>query len=109
MHLNTKKKTLEELIKNAYKENKLIKDMLATLCKQDGPKARHWPKEIEKLLCYNKSKYLIINSLIYYKNQVFVFDSPEFKLEIVHRTHSSSPTGYLGHIKTLNLLNWTYW
>jgi len=35
-----KKKPLKELIKNAYKENKLARDMLATLRKREGRKAR---------------------------------------------------------------------
>jgi len=33
MDLEPKKKTLKELIKNAYKENKLVRNMLATLYK----------------------------------------------------------------------------
>ncbi len=44
MYLKPKKKSLKKLIKNVYKENKLAKDMLAALCKQDGPKACRWPK-----------------------------------------------------------------
>ena len=35
------KKPLEELIKNAYKENKLVRNILATLYKQEGCKTRH--------------------------------------------------------------------
>jgi len=35
-----KKKPLKELIKNAYKENKLARDILAALYKQEGRKAR---------------------------------------------------------------------
>ena len=31
----------EELIKNAYKENKLTRDILAALYKQEGRKVRH--------------------------------------------------------------------
>src|SRR6266702_4182960 len=67
IHLKPKKRSFKKLIKNTYKKNKLIKDILAVLCKQDSPKARHWPKQIKKLLHYDKSKYSIINSLIYYK------------------------------------------
>ena len=44
MYLKPKKKSLKELIKNTYKENKLAKDILAVLREQDGPKARRWPK-----------------------------------------------------------------
>ena len=40
MDLKFKKKPFKELIKNAYKENKLIKNLLAILCKQEGYKTR---------------------------------------------------------------------
>ena len=77
MDLKPKKKPLKELIKNAYKENELAKDILAALCKWEGRKVRHQLKQIRKLLRYNKSKYSIINGLIYYKNQVFIFNLPK--------------------------------
>jgi poly(3-hydroxyalkanoate) synthetase len=41
MDLEPKKKTLKELIKNAYKENKLIRDILAVLHERKGYKVRH--------------------------------------------------------------------
>ena len=41
MDLEPKKKTFKKLIKNTYKENKLDKDILAVLYKQEGCKARH--------------------------------------------------------------------
>jgi hypothetical protein len=44
MDLKPKKKPLKEFIKNAYKENELIRDILAILYKQKGYKVRHWPK-----------------------------------------------------------------
>ena len=66
--LKPKKKTLKKLIKNAYKENKLARDILAVLYKQEGCKVYYQPKQIRKLLYYNKFKYLIVNGLIYYKN-----------------------------------------
>jgi len=63
-----KKKTLKELIKNAYKENKLARNMLAALREWEDCKVYRWPKQIRKLLRYNKSKYLIVDGLIYYRN-----------------------------------------
>ena len=68
MDLKPEKKPLKELIKNAYKENKLVRDILAALYKQEGYEAYYQPKQIRKLLHYNKSKYLIVDGLIYYKN-----------------------------------------
>ena len=68
MDLKPKKKPLKELIKNAYKKNKLAKNILAALYKQEGYKAYYWPKQIRKLLHCNKSKCLIVDGLIYYRN-----------------------------------------
>ena len=44
MDLKPKKNPLKELIKNAYKENKLARDILAVLYKQEGHKVYYWPK-----------------------------------------------------------------
>ena len=66
--LEPEKKTLKKLIKNAYKENKLARDILATLYKRKGRKVCYWLKQIRKLLHCNKSKCLIIDGLIYYRN-----------------------------------------
>jgi len=41
MDLEPEKKPLKELIKNAYKENELARDMLATLREQEGCKAHY--------------------------------------------------------------------
>ena len=68
MDLKPKKKPFKGLIKNAYIENKLTRNILAALRKREDYKARRWPKQIRKLLRYNKSKYLIVNGLIYYRN-----------------------------------------
>ena len=36
-----KKKSIKELIKNAYKENEFVRDILAVLYKQKGCKVRY--------------------------------------------------------------------
>jgi hypothetical protein len=41
MDLKPEKKPLKELIKNAYKENELARDILAILYKQKGCKVCH--------------------------------------------------------------------
>jgi hypothetical protein len=68
MDLEPEKKPLKEFIKNAYKENELARDILAVLHKQEGCKVYYWPKQIRKLLYYNKSEYSIVDGLIYYRN-----------------------------------------
>ena len=77
MDLKPKQKSLKELIKNTYIENKLTRDILAALRERKGYKARRWPKQIRKLLYYNKFEYLIINGLIYYRNRVFIPNLPK--------------------------------
>ena len=109
MDLEPEQKPLKELIKNAYIENELARDMLAALREREGRKARRWPKQIRKLLRCDKSECSIVDGLIYYRNRVFVPDSPELRLEVVHRTHISGPAGHPGRVKTLDLLNRTYW
>ena len=39
-----KKKPLKELIKNAYKENKLARNILAALREREDCKVYYWPK-----------------------------------------------------------------
>jgi hypothetical protein len=68
MDLKPEKKPLKELIKNAYKENEFIRDILAALYKWEGYKVCYWPKQIRKLLYCNKSECLIVDGLIYYRN-----------------------------------------
>ena len=60
------------------------------LCKQDSLKTHCWPKQIKKLLHCDKSRCSIVNGLVYYRNQVFVFDSPKLRLEIIYYMHSSA-------------------
>ena len=83
--------------------------MLAALHEQESCKACRWPKQIRKILCCNKSECSIVNGLIYYRNRLFVPDSPNLCLEVVHCTHGSGLAGHPGHIKTLDLLSQTYW
>src|SRR5271170_1373514 len=109
MNPEPEQKHLKELIKNTYKENELARNILAALRERDGPKARRWPKQIRKLLRCDKSECSIINGLIYYRNRVFVPNLPELRLEVIYRTHSSGPAGHPGRVKTLDLLNRTYW
>ena len=106
-------KSVDELIRQGYAENSLAQQMLAAL-RERGERnkdrtTRRWPKAIRKLLRCDKSECSIVDGLIYFRNRLFVPDAPELRLEVVHRTHSSGPAGHPGRVKTLDLLNRTYW
>ena len=102
----TQEKTLDELIRKAYQENELAQQIVFAMREKA---ARRWPKAIRKLLRCDKSECSIVDGLVYFRNRLFVPDSPELRLEVVHRTHSTGPAGHPGRVKTLDLLNRTYW
>lgn len=106
-------KSIDELIRQGYTEDSLAQQMLAAL-RERGERnkdrtTRRWPKAIRKQLRCDKSECSIVDGLIYFRNRLFVPDAPELRLEVVHRTHSSGPAGHPGRVKTLDLLNRTYW
>ena len=99
-------KSLEELIQTGYRENELAQEMVIAL-RDRG--TRRWPKKIRKLLRCDKSECNIVDGQVYYRQRLFVPDAPNLRLEVVHRSHSSGPAGHPGRVKTLDLLNRTYW
>jgi len=99
-------KSLDELIRAGYQENGLAQEMVAALRDR---KARRWPKKIRKSLRCDKSECSILDGQVYFRQRLFVPDAPGLRLEVVHRSHSSGPAGHPGRIKTLDLLNRTYW
>jgi RNase H-like domain found in reverse transcriptase/Reverse transcriptase (RNA-dependent DNA polymerase)/Integrase zinc binding domain/Chromo (CHRromatin Organisation MOdifier) domain len=101
-----KTKSLEELVRTAYQENELARDIIAALRDRE---TRRWPKPIRKILRCDKSECSIVDGLMYFRNRLFVPDSLGLRLEVVHRTHSAGPAGHPGRVKTLDLLNRTYW
>src|SRR4029077_11395198 len=102
----TGEKSLEELIRAAYRENEPARDIITALRDRE---TRRWPKPIRKMLRCDKSECSTVDGPMYYRNRLFVPDSPDLRLEVVHRTHSSGPAGHPGRVKTLDLLNRTYW
>ena len=99
-------KSLDELIRAGYQENELAQEMVAALRDRE---TRRWPKKIRKLLRCDKSECSLLDGQVYFRQRLFVPDAPDLRLEVVHRSHSSGPAGHPGRVKTLDLLNRTYW
>jgi hypothetical protein len=99
-------KPLDELIRNGYREDDLAKDMVAAL-RDHG--LRRWPKKIRKLLRCDMSECSLVDGQIYFRNRLFVPNAPKLRLQVVHRSHASGPAGHPGRVKTLDLLNRTFW
>ena len=99
-------KPLEELIRQAYQDDELARDMVAALRER---KLRRWPRHVRKKLRCDMSECALVDGQIYFRKRLFVPDAPGVRLEVVHRSHSSGPAGHPGRVKTLDLLNRSYW
>ena len=99
-------KPLNELLHQAYATSQTAQDILTALRNQTQ---RRWPKPIRRILRCDKTECKIVDGLMRFRNRIYVPDEPGLRLEITHRTHSSGPAGHPGRIKTLDLLNRTYW
>jgi hypothetical protein len=51
----------------------------------------------------------VLNSRIYVRGKLFLPPDNELRTQAIYRTHSSGLGGYPGRMKTLDLLNRTYW
>ena len=99
-------KPIDELIDRAYAHSPLAVTMLAAL---RDPRARNWPGSIRKELRISKADCRVANDRVFYRDRLFVPPDDHLRTQIVYRTHSSGPAGHPGRVKTLDLMNRTYW
>lgn len=97
---------LIDVIYEVYEENKTAREMV--ICLKDSSR-RIWSKPLKRILMKDMSEFKLNNGLIYFRNRLFAPDHKELRLLIVQRTHSSGPAGHPGRVKTLDLLQRTYW
>ena len=107
-HLSTisHETSLSQAISQAYKQSEIAKSMIDSL--QDTTK-RRWPGRLRTLLRKDKVEFKINTGLVYFRQRLFVPDYENLRLEIVRRSHSSGPAGHPGRVKTLDLLQRSYW
>ncbi|EAQ82860.1 hypothetical protein CHGG_11115 [Chaetomium globosum CBS 148.51] len=97
---------LIDLIREGYDNDSTAQAMVTAL---QTPGARRWPKALRRALRCDKSECKIIDGLIYFRGRLFVPDHTGLRLAVAHRTHSSGPAGHPGRVKTIDLLNRSYW
>ena len=98
--------SITEAISLAYENNDIAKLIILSL--QDTSKP-WWPGPLRLLLRKDKVEFKINAGFVYFRKRLFVPDYENLRLEIVHRSHSSGPAGHPGRVKTLDLLQRTYW
>ena len=97
---------IDEIIDAAYSRSPLAAMMLAAL---RDPHIRTWPKNIRKELRISKVDCRVMNGRIYYRDRLFVPPDDELRTQIIYRTHSTGPAGHPGRVKTVDLINRSYW
>jgi hypothetical protein len=97
---------VDNLILTAYQTCPTTQRMLAAL---RDPEIRRWPKDIRKYLQIAMQDCEIHNNQIYYRKKLYLPPNDKLKLHIVYRTYSTGPGGHPGRVKTLDLINRTYW
>lgn len=99
-------KPIDDLIDNAYATDEMTKAMVHAL---KDPTTRHWPSKWKKLIRIAMSDCKLLGDRIYYRERLFVPASDELRTQIIYRTHSTGPAGHPGRVKTLDLVNRSYW
>jgi hypothetical protein len=97
---------LDELVTVAYQRNEFAQKIVEAM---QEPERRRWPKPIARELRVDYSECSLINGKVYFRHRLFVPDDPELRMQVIWRTHSSGPAGHPGRVKTLDLMNRTYW
>jgi hypothetical protein len=100
------KRLMDDLVDQAYTRSDLTTVILA--CLRD-PDCRQWTPVIQRKIRVVIADYRVLNGHIYIRGKLFLLPDDKLRTQAVYRTHSSGPEGHLGRMKTLNLLNHTYW
>ena len=96
---------LIDLIREGYNDS-TAQAMITAL---QTPDERRWPKALRRALRCDKSECRIVDGLIYFRDRLFIPDHAGLRLIVAHRTHSSGPAGHPGRVKSIDLLNRSYW
>ena len=99
-------KPIDELIDMAYERSPMANDMVAAL---RDPQIRRWPKALRQELRIAMTDCKLMGTRIYYREKLFVPPDDELRTQVLYRTHSTGPAGHPGRVKTLDLVNRTYW
>ena len=98
---------LDELIDNSYQASSMLYDMAACL---SDPHCRRWSPGLSKKLQIPFAECRLTAGRIYFRDRLVVApDDPDIQLQVLYRTHASGPGGHPGRVKTIDLLNRSYW
>ncbi len=97
--------SIDQLITETYQISVFMTKLIQTI---QNPVCHSWPKEFRKTLRIVIIEYKIIERQLYFQNRLYIPENEEVYLQILHRIHTLSFNSHPGHIKTLDLLRYTY-
>ena len=97
---------INELIDQAYTRSPLVVSMLA--CLQDSDCCQ-WISMIWKEIRVVMANCRVVSGHIYIGGKLFLSPDDELRIQAIYHTYFFGPGRYLGHTKTLDLLNRIYW
>ncbi|KAI0993053.1 hypothetical protein K3495_g15131 [Podosphaera aphanis] len=100
-------RSIDDLIDEAYKKSAL---MIATLEDLTDQKKRRWSPMVAKVLRIAFAECKVVANRVYFRERLLIPpDDEQLQLQILHRTHNSFPAGHPGRVRTIDLLNRSYW
>lgn len=99
-------KHIDDLITESYEKSAFLTDLCAAL---DDPDVRQWPKGLQHLrIPFNECTST--QGKCYYRGRLIIDpEDRDLQLQLIYRTHASTPTGHPGRHKTTDLMNRRYW
>lgn len=104
-------KYIDDLITESYEKSAFLNDVLAAL--EADPAASEslgWPPALREQLRIPFNECTAVQGKAYYRGRLIVDpEDRDLQLQLIYRTHASTPTGHPGRTKTLDLMNRRYW
>lgn len=100
-------RAIDDLITESYNGSTMMSIILANL---RDPEARNWIPGLRQELRISFAECRVVANRAYFRNRLILPpDDQEIQLQVLHRTHNSAPAGHPGRVRTIDLLNRTYW
>jgi hypothetical protein len=97
---------IDDILTDMYSRSAMLQEVMMALT---DPEIREWPKQLRKQLRIPFAECRTVAGKAYYRDRLMIDpDDSNVQLQLIHRTHASSPGGHPGRVKTIDLMNRRY-
>lgn len=101
-------KHIDDLITESYEKSPLLNEITSAL--ENPKRADGWPSQLRERLRIPFNECTTTQDKAYYRGRLIIDpEDLDLQLQLIYRTHASTPTGHPGRTKTLDLMNRRYW